>query len=126
MENPIWKTRTGWALTALGALGLVASSLGKLSHSAGVVEGVGKAGIAEHLITPIGIVELLVALTYAIPKTSVFGAILAAGYLGGAVMTHVRVGEPFIAPVVVGFIIWFGLWFREPRLRALTPLLTKG
>jgi len=124
MENATWKTRTGWALGGLGILALLASASGKLSHGAAVVEGFGKFGIPEHLITPIGVVEVVVALLYLIPKTAVFGGILAAAYLGGAVMTHLRVGDVFIAPLLVGVILWFGLWFREPRLRALTPLVT--
>src|SRR5262245_61744006 len=116
MENPVWMKRTGWIFTGLGAFGLVASSAGKLSHGAAVVEGFAKFGIPEHLIARIGTIELLIGVLYAIPKTSVFAAILAAAYLGGAVMTHVRVGDPFVAPIILGFIIWFGLWFREPRL----------
>jgi hypothetical protein len=125
MENPVWKTRTGWGLTGLGGLGLIMSSSMKLSHGADIVAGFGKFGIAEHLIMPIGVVELLVAILYLVPKTSLFGAVLAAGYLGGAVMTHLRVGDPVVAPIILGIIIWVGLWLREPRLRALTPLLTK-
>jgi hypothetical protein len=126
MENPVWKKRTGWVLSVLGALALLASSAGKLSHSAQVVEGFGKFGISEHLITGIGLTELLVAVVYLVPQTAVFGGILAAGYLGGAVMTHLRLGDPFIAPIIVGVILWLGLWFREPRLRELTPLVKKS
>jgi len=66
------------------------------------------------------------ALLYAIPRTAVLGAILLTGYLGGAVATHVRVGSPLFTHalfgVYLGIIIWGGLWFRDPRLRALIPL----
>jgi hypothetical protein len=68
------------------------------------------------------IVEIACALIYAIPQTSVFGAILLTGYLGGATATHVRVGEPFFLPVIVGIVVWLGLFLREGRLRALLPL----
>jgi hypothetical protein len=66
--------------------------------------------------------ELLCALIYAIPRTSVLGAILLTGYLGGATATHVHAGEPFFLPLIVGIVIWLGLFLREERLRALVPL----
>ena len=66
------------------------------------------------------------ALLYAIPRTTVLGAILLTGYLGGAVATHVRVGSPIFSHalfgVYLGVIVWGGLWLRDPRLRALIPL----
>ena len=70
------------------------------------------------------IAEIVCVLIYAIPQTSVLGAILLTGYLGGATATHVRVGEPFFLPVVVGILIWLGLYLRDARLRALVPLRT--
>jgi hypothetical protein len=70
----------------------------------------------------ITILEVACALLYAIPQTSVFGAILLTAYLGGATATHVRVGEPFFLPVIVGILVWLGLFLREGRLRALVPL----
>jgi hypothetical protein len=57
-----------------------------------------------------------------IPQTSVLGAILLTGYLGGATCTHLRVGDPFFMPVVIGALVWGGLFLRDPRLRALIPL----
>jgi DoxX-like family len=126
MENPVWKTRLGWAFTGLGVFGLVASAAGKLSHGKDVVEGFAKFGIPEHLISVIGSIELAVAVLCAIPQTAVIGAILASAYFGGAVMTHLRMADPLVAPILVSVIIWFGVWFREPRLRALTPLVTKS
>jgi len=62
-----------------------------------------------------------------IPRTAILGAILLTGYLGGAVATHVRVGEglfPVLFPVVFGVLIWLGLYLRDERLRALVPLRT--
>jgi hypothetical protein len=102
---------------------LVMSSGMMLTHNPKVVEGfVGQHGFPEGVIGPIGAVELACAVLYAIPQTSVLGAILLTGYLGGAVVTHVRVGESFAAAVVVGVVLWAGLFLREPRLRALVPL----
>jgi hypothetical protein len=57
-----------------------------------------------------------------IPRTSVLGAILLTGYLGGATAIHLRIGEPFFAPIVLGVMVWGGLFFRDARLRALLPL----
>ena len=62
---------------------------------------------------------------YIIPATSVLGAILLTGYLGGAVATHVRVGEglfPVLFPVIVGVLLWLGVYLRDDRLRTLVPL----
>ncbi len=72
-----------------------------------------------------GTMKLFKPVLYMIPPTSVLGAILLTGYLGGAVATHVRVGEglfPILFPVIVGVLIWLGLWLRDERLRALIPL----
>ena len=66
--------------------------------------------------------EVICVVLYAIRETSVLGAILIAAYLGGAVATHVRVSEPFFAPIVLGVLAWVGLYLREPRLRDLAPL----
>jgi hypothetical protein len=72
----------------------------------------------------LGILELICAVIYVIPRTSMLGAILLTGYLGGAIATHVRVGEQFIMPAVLGVLIWGGLYLRDYRLRALLPLRT--
>jgi DoxX-like family len=80
-------------------------------------------GYPERVFLPICILELACAVVYAIPRTSVLGAILLTGYLGGATATHVRVGDPqFIMPVVLGVLVWGGLYLRDDRLRALIPL----
>jgi hypothetical protein len=59
---------------------------------------------------------------YAIPRTKVLGAVLLTGYLGGAIATHVRIGEPFVAPLVLGVLAWLGLYLRDEKVRALSPL----
>jgi hypothetical protein len=63
---------------------------------------------------------------YLIPPTAVLGALLLTGYLGGATATHLRVGQAPTAAVVVGVLVWLGLWLREPRLRVLLPLRRPG
>lgn len=71
---------------------------------------------------PLGIVELLCTVLYLIPATAVLGAILLTGYLGGAIATHVRIGEPFLVQLLLGVIFWLGLYLRDERIRALIPL----
>lgn len=113
---------TGRVVSALPVLGMLMSAGMKLSGAPEVVEGLTKYGYPATTVTPLGTVELLCALLYAIPQTAVFGAILSTGYLGGAVATHVRAGEPFIAPVLFGVLIWVGIGLRDARLRATLPL----
>jgi hypothetical protein len=87
------------------------------------VQGFAQFGYPESLILKIGILEIFCTVVYMIPRTSVLGAILMTGYLGGATATNVRVGDPssFI-PVLVGVLVWAGLYLRDDRLRALIPL----
>jgi hypothetical protein len=79
-------------------------------------------GYPDAAMLPITIVELLSVALYVIPRTSVLGAILLTGYLGGATATHVRAGEPFFLPIIVGIVVWVGLFLRDERLRGLVPL----
>jgi hypothetical protein len=113
----------GRVVSALPVLMLLASATMKLTHAPQVVEQfVGKFGYPESSITPIAVVEILCAILYAIPQTSVLGAVLVTGYLGGATATHVRVGDSFVAPVVLGVIVWAGLYLRDERIAALLPV----
>jgi uncharacterized membrane protein YphA (DoxX/SURF4 family) len=112
----------GYILSALPVLMLLFSGVMKLVKPAPVVEGFVRLGYPESLALGIGIVELVCAVLYVIPRTSVLGAILLTGYLGGATATHLRIGEPFFAPIVLGVMVWGGLFFRDARLRALLPL----
>jgi hypothetical protein len=121
-EQPKWMTWTGRVLSAIPVLMLVMSAGMKLSHAKPIVEGFGKFGFPMSLLVPVGVLELLCVIIYVIPQTAVLGAVLIAAYLGGATVTHLRVGESVIAPVLLGIFAWLGIWLREPRLRALTPL----
>jgi hypothetical protein len=113
---------TGRVLSALPVLMLLFSGVMKLMKPAAVVEGFTHFGYAESLIIPLGIVELACMILYAIPRTSVLGAILVTGYLGGATATHLRAGEPWYLPVLLGVVAWAGLYLRDGRLRVLLPL----
>jgi hypothetical protein len=89
------------------------------------VEAFGKLGYPVEFAVGIGILLLACVAAYLIPRTSVLGAILLTGYLGGAVASHVRVGDPWLShalfPVYVGLLIWGGLYLRDDKLRALLP-----
>ena len=87
------------------------------------MEGTARLGYSTNVVFPLGIVALVCTAFYAVPRTSVLGAILLTGYLGGATATQVRVGSlSSILPVVFGILIWLGLYLRDTRLRALIPL----
>jgi len=94
----------------------------KVVRFAPYVEGTVKAGFADSLVVPLGIVGLVCTILYAIPQTSILGAILLTAYYGGATATHVRLGQPFYFPIVFGVLVWIAMFLREPRLRALVPL----
>lgn len=114
---------TGRVMSALPILLVLMSSIMKLMKLPGVVEGFASAGLAEHLILPVGIIELVCVVVYAIPRTSVLGAILMTGLLGGATVTTLRVGNPtYPMPVVLGMLAWGGLYLRDLRVRQLIPL----
>ncbi len=112
----------GRVMSALPVLMLLFSGVTKLMKPAPVVEGFAHLGYPESLALGLGIVELACAVVYVIPRTSVLGAILMTGYLGGATATHLRIGEPFFTPIVLGLLVWGGLYLRDDRLRALLPL----
>ena len=122
-KGSLW---AGRILSGLVALLLLMDAVMKLVRPAPVVEATARLGYPESVIFGLGIVLLVCVVLYVIPQTSIFGAILLTGYLGGAVATHVRVGDPLFShalfPVYVAALVWGGLFLREPRLRALIPL----
>lgn len=114
---------TGRVLSGLSVALFVMSAVMKLSQNPQVVQGwQGQQGYPLSTLVPIGIVELLCVVLYAVPRTAVLGAVLLTGYLGGATATHVRISDPFIAPILIGVVVWAGLYLRDARLRALMPL----
>ncbi|CAN5130162.1 DoxX family protein [soil metagenome] len=112
---------TGRILSYLPILLLTVSAIMKFVQPAGFEEGLAHLGWSSEKMYLIAIVELLCCVVYLIPRTAILGAILIAAYLGGAVATHVRVGDLFIGPVAVGIAVWLGLYLRDPRLRSLVP-----
>ena len=122
--NPKWMTWTGWVLTILPTLGLIFSAVMKFVHPADLDKEFDRLGWEGSMALALGIVELVCVIVYLVPQTSVLGAILITGYLGGAIATHVRISDNFIPPIIMGVMIWLGLYFRDPRLRALLPIKT--
>ena len=113
---------TGWVLSLL-PMPLLAMSIGfKLAQAKIAADGFAKMGFPEGSLLAIGIVELVVTILYLVPQTAVLGAILLTGYLGGAIVTHLRVGEPYWAPFVMGVVLWLGLYCRDARVRVLAPI----
>jgi DoxX-like protein len=117
----------GWVLSGLVIAFLLMDATMKLLALPIVLEtqeplGFSGAGLARGL----GVLLLACTLLYAAPQTAVLGAILLTGYLGGAVVTHVRVGDPLFSHILfgvyVGVFLWLGLYLRDERLRALVPL----
>jgi hypothetical protein len=115
----------GRIITTLSILFLLFDGVGKLVKPAPVVEATGRLGYGESQLLGLGIVLLVCTVAYMIPRTSVLGAILLTGYLGGAVASHVRAGDalfPVSFPVIFGVLVWGGLFLRDERVRALIPL----
>jgi hypothetical protein len=119
----IW---TGRTLSALAILFLLFDSAIKVMQAAPAMEGTQALGYPKNAVFTIGIVELACVLLYAIPQTSVLGAIFLTGYLGGAIASHARIGSPLFThtlfPIYVAVLIWGGVLLREQRLRKLVPL----
>ena len=113
---------TGRVISTLLVSLLLFSGAMKLTKSADVLAEFDRLGYSDSVILGIGILEIACALVYAVPRTSVLGAILLTGYLGGATASHVRIGDQFFGPVLLGVLVWLGLYLRDPRLRALIPL----
>ncbi len=108
---------TGWVLSVLIALFLIgASATGKFTEWEGKAEMFAKLGWAEDVMVTIGIVEVAIAILYLIPQTAFVATILLSAYLGGATATHVRVGDPFFFPVVIGVIAWIAFGLRQPEV----------
>lgn len=110
-------------MTILPALLFLFSAAMKLAHPPQLDKGFTHLQLPVSWAFPLGLLELACVIVYLIPRTAVVGAILLTGYLGGAMLTHLRVGEPPVAHVVMGIVLWGGLFLRDPRLRRLIPLV---
>lgn len=112
----------GRVISVLVSLVFVFSALMKIKGGPDLAQGMAHLGLRESMVLPLTILEISCVVIYLIPPTSVLGAILLTGYIGGAMLTHWRVGDPFFVHVVLGILVWLGLYLRETRLRNLIPL----
>ncbi len=110
----------GWVLTGLlGLFLIVGSGIMKFIDFPGKAEMFDRMGISPELSPVLGIIEITVTLIFLIPKTSFVGAILLTAYLGGAVWTHLRIGEPWFFPIIIGVLVWVALGLRQPAIFAM-------
>jgi hypothetical protein len=115
----------GRILSGLPALFMLLDGGMKLFKPAPVVKATLQMGYPESVIVGLGVVLLASTLLYLVPRTALLGAVLLTGYLGGAVASNVRAGQPLFNigfPVFIGALLWGGLWLRDRRVRELLPL----
>jgi hypothetical protein len=121
-KKALW---AGRALSGLAALFMLFDASMKVLQLPVAVQGTAQLGYPEGVVLGLGVVQLVCLAVYLFPRTSVLGAILWTGYLGGAVATHVRMGNPLFShilfPTYVAAFFWVGLWLRDERLRAVIP-----
>jgi len=124
LHRALW---AGRAMSAFVVIALVADGTIQLFEPAKIASMLQETGFAIDLTRIVGSIVLACAILYAIPATAVLGAILVTGYLGGAICAHVRIGElgspPEIISLVLGALTWGGLYARNPRIRAILPLI---
>jgi hypothetical protein len=128
-QTPAASTKGLWAgriLSTIATLFMIFDGVIHILMPPAVVEGFTKAGWPLSTARPLGIIELLCLTLYVIPRTSVLGAVLLTGYLGGAVAVNVRQLLPLfgymLAPIYVAVFFWGGLYLREARLREIFPI----
>jgi hypothetical protein len=118
-KKVVW---TGRVISILVSLLFLFSAVMKLKGGPELAQGMAHLGLPDSMVKPLALLELTVVIVYLIPQTAVLGAVLLTGYIGGALCTHWRVGDPFIVHVVLGLAMWLGLYLREPRLKPLLPI----
>ena len=124
--RPKWMQWAGWGMTGFMIAFLLFDSVSKLVLEHHVVEATTNIGYPLDVIRPLGVICLVCTILYAIPRTSIIGAILLTGYLGGAIASKVRIEDPLFSSILFGLyfgvLVWGGLYLRDERLRALIPL----
>jgi hypothetical protein len=119
-----WMMWIGWALSLWPAFVIISSATWKLTRSQFYVREFARIGWPGSALTGLALLQLGCLLLFLIPRTSVLGAVLLTGYLGGAIASYVRMGEPYpvLVPLSTSLIAWAGIYLREERLRALLPV----
>ena len=119
--------RAGRIMSAFVVIALVADGTLQLFAPTQIASMLQETGFAMDLTRVVGPIILACAMLYAIPATAVLGAVLVTGFLGGAICAHVRIGElgspPEIISLLLGVMTWGGLYARDPRIRAILPLI---
>jgi hypothetical protein len=123
---PAWRRRLGLGLSGLALLFFLLDAAGKLLQAEPVIQGTVELGWPATALVPLGVLLLVGALLYAVPRTAVLGAIYLTGFLGGAMAAHYRIGSPLWTHVLFGAyvaaVMWGGLVLRNPRLlRIILP-----
>jgi len=116
----------GRIVSALVVLFMLFDSIIKLIKIEPVVQSFAQLGYPDRLAGSVGIIELICIALYTIPRTSVLGAVLLTGIMGGAIASHMRVGNPLFSHILFGVYLgglaWLGLFLRDERVRTLIPL----
>jgi hypothetical protein len=112
----------GRVISIAASLLFLLSAFLKIRGGPELAKGIAHLGLPDSMILPLSVLEISCVVIYLIPATSVLGAILLTGYIGGAICTHWRVGDPFVVQILLGLLVWLGLYLREDRLKALIPL----
>jgi len=113
----------GWIISVLIALLMLFSATMKFVQGEAVAKGFEHLGWPMHMAVGLGILEAGCAIIYLMPRVAGIGAILMTGYLGGAIATHLRIGEPPVMEVILAMLVWLGLFLRNMRVRAIIPLM---
>lgn len=132
ISNPVRANKkafwTGWVLSGLAVAFMTMDGVVKVLQLPVAVEGTVKLGYPADVVLGLGIIQLIMLALYLFPRTAVLGAVLWTGYLGGAIATHVRLGNPLFShvlfPTYVAGFLWLGLWLRDRQLRAVLPFRT--
>lgn len=118
-----WMLWAGWAISLWPVFVVASSATWKLTRNAWYVKEFARIGWQEGSLNLLACLQLGCIVLYLIPPTAVLGAVLLTGYLGGAIATYVRIGEPYpvLVPLSTSMIAWLGIWMRDERLRELLP-----
>lgn len=112
----------GRGLSVLITLLFLFSAAMKFVNNAEVKEGIAHLGLPERMLIPLGILEASCAILYLIRPVAVLGTVLLTGYIGGAICTHWRVGDPFWVQILLALFVWLAMYLREPRLKEVLPI----
>ena len=117
---------TGRVISGLASLAFLFSAYMKWHGGEELTKGMAHLGLPETMIQPLALLEASCVAIYLFPPTAVLGAILLAGYMGGAICTHWRVGDPFFVQIGLGVAVWLGIFLRDGRLKKLIPFRIGG